>query len=333
MSKRGIIRTILLLFVVCSCFSPIHLVHALVKKQLIIYSPNSQTILSSIIPAFEEKYNVKITVVRGSTGVLFQKIKSEKYFPKADLMFGGNAIQLASQEELFQPFEIKNRNKLLTEPVSNKIIPYALNGTVIVVNKQLTKHLNIQGYEDLLKSDLKGKVAFGNPEMSSSAFSHLINMLFFQSNNQKIISWDFVQQFLKQNKGIREASSSVIYQDVIEGKMVAGLVYEDMQFSSYHSNILEMVYPKEGTLFMASSVSIVKDAQHKKLASLFIDFLLSKRVQENFVTTSTNRPIRSDIKEKNNIKPFSSIKSINIDNKKILKERKNIYFTKIQKIS
>ncbi|HFP6038497.1 TPA: iron ABC transporter substrate-binding protein, partial [Streptococcus pyogenes] len=34
-------------------------------KELVILSPNSQTILTSTIPAFEEKYGIKVRLIQG----------------------------------------------------------------------------------------------------------------------------------------------------------------------------------------------------------------------------------------------------------------------------
>lgn len=40
-------------------------------KELVILTPNSQTILTGTIPAFEEKYGVKVRLIQGGTSTTY----------------------------------------------------------------------------------------------------------------------------------------------------------------------------------------------------------------------------------------------------------------------
>lgn len=53
---------------------------------LVIYSPNSEGLINATVPAFEEKYGVKVELIQAGTGELFKKLESEKNAPVADII-------------------------------------------------------------------------------------------------------------------------------------------------------------------------------------------------------------------------------------------------------
>ena len=57
---------------------------------LVVYSPNPEDLIEETIPAFEEKYGIKVDLVQASTGELFKKAEAEKESPVADVNFGGS---------------------------------------------------------------------------------------------------------------------------------------------------------------------------------------------------------------------------------------------------
>ena len=69
---------------------------------LVVYSPNSEGLIGATIPAFEEKYGIKVELIQAGTGELFKKLESEKEAPVADVIFGGSYTQYATHGELFE---------------------------------------------------------------------------------------------------------------------------------------------------------------------------------------------------------------------------------------
>ena len=63
---------------------------AKMTDKLVVYSPNSEGLINATIPAFEEKYGVKVDLIQAGTGELFKKLESEKGAPVADVIFGGS---------------------------------------------------------------------------------------------------------------------------------------------------------------------------------------------------------------------------------------------------
>ena len=140
---------------------------------LVIYSPNPEDLIEETIPAFEEKYGIKVDLVQASTGELFKKAEAEKESPVADVIFGGSYALFSSNENLFEPYISQENDQIIPE-YQNKTgfyTPYTLDVSVIIANSALTKDIKIEGYNDLLNPKLKGKIATADPSNASSAFA------------------------------------------------------------------------------------------------------------------------------------------------------------------
>ncbi len=71
--------------------------------------------------------------------------------------------------------------------------PYNSDGSCILVNTDLIGDIKIEGYEDLLNPELKGKIAYPDPASSSSAFNQLTNMLVAMGGDyESQEGWDYV---------------------------------------------------------------------------------------------------------------------------------------------
>ena len=119
---------------------------------LVIYSPNPEDLIEETIPAFEEKYGIKVDLVQASTGELFKKAEAEKESPVADVIFGGSYALFSSNENLFEPYISQENDQIIPE-YQNKTgfyTPYTLDVSVIIANSALTKDIKIEGYNDLL---------------------------------------------------------------------------------------------------------------------------------------------------------------------------------------
>lgn len=317
--KRSVViflgLTVFLVFLYGHKFSTSFSDKSVSKDRLVVYSPNSQTILRTSIPAFEEKYKVKVTLIQGSTGTLIERLKQN---PKqeADVFFGGIYTLFDDNKRLFQAYHSKEARHIMADyaPANSVATPYAINGSVLLINTDLTKGMTIQSYQDLLNPELKGKIAYADPNRSSSAFSHLTTILLAKGGYENPKAWQFMETLVSRYGSRKPMSSSEVYHSVAEGKLAVGLTYEDPSLKLVNSGVnVAIVYPKEGTVFAPSSVAIVKGTKHLKNAQRFIDFIISKEMQATLGESTTNRPVRADIKLTSEMKSLSDITSLKED--------------------
>ncbi|MEG2255052.1 MAG: extracellular solute-binding protein, partial [Vagococcus sp.] len=162
------------------------------------------------------------------------------------------------------------------------------------------------------------------PANSSSAFSQLTNMLAANGNFDEA-SWTYVKDLFTLIDGKISSSSSNVYKSVADGEMAVGLSYEDPTVKLLNDGAnVEIVYPKEGTVFLPASSAIVKDAKNMDNAKKFMDFIISKEVQDTLGTKTTNRPVRKDAKTSDNMKPLDEINTITEDYKYVIEHKEEI---------
>ena len=285
--------------------------------ELVIYSPNSDSLVETIIPAFEERYGVQVHLVSAGTGECLARIDAEKENPQGDILYGGMNLGVYNQyPDLWEEYSSPNE-KLIDENYRNTtgyFTNYGVDGSgVLIINNKLAEELGLSGqilgYNDLLKPELKGKIAAGNPVASSSAWAELSNMLLVMGDepyDEK--AWEFVEAFVAQLDNVELSSSSGIYKGVAEGEYVVGVSYEDpcLQLLKVGADVT-VVYPKEGAVWLPAGTSIIKDAKNMDQAKAFIDFLISDEAQ-TIQATTTVRGTNTKIPPTNPVvQPFSEL--------------------------
>ncbi|SJZ35079.1 ABC transporter substrate-binding protein [Anaerorhabdus furcosa] len=308
--------------------------------KLVVYSPNSEGLMNSVIPLFEETYGVEVEVIQAGTGELIKRIQSEKDDPYADIMFGGAHSQYISNPDLWESY-VSPADATLPEAYQNKsgfTTSYVLDGSVLIVNKDLIGDIKIESYEDLLNPALKGKIAMGDPATSSSAFAQLTNILLAMGGYESEEAWDYVGKLIEQLDGKVASGSSAVYKSVADGEMIVGLSYEDpcAQLVRDGANV-ELVYPTEGAVYLPATSGIIKGAKNMDNAKKFIDFILTPEVQDIFGTTLTNRPALAEAQTADYMTPIAEITTIDEDrewvnsNKDALATKYTDLFASLQK--
>ncbi|MGL4382302.1 MAG: ABC transporter substrate-binding protein [Bacilli bacterium] len=297
------------------------------SEKLVVYTPNSEGLLNAVIPSFEEETGIKVEIISAGTGELFKRLDSEKADPYADVIWGGSYALYANNIALFEEYTSKENDNVI-EAYQNKtgyISPFTVDGSVIIINKTLTKDIKIEGYEDLLNPLLKGKIASADPANSSSAFAQLTNILLAMGGYENDKSWDYVSKLVVQLDGKIASGSSSVYKSVADGEMSVGLSYEDPSAALLRDGAdVALVFPKEGAVFLPAGMSIVKGAKNDANAQKFIDFVLSKETQNSMGMNTTNRPVRSDATLGDYMSNLDNINVIEEDMKYVEENRDSI---------
>lgn len=282
-------------------------------KTLTVYTPDSESLINAVVPNFEKDTGIKVNVITAGTGELEKRVQSEKDNPLGDVFWGADPTMLSPMKELFTEY-VSKENDNMEDDHKNKMgyfSPCVADGTVILVNKDIIGDIKVEGFEDLLNPALKGKIAFCDPTNSSSAFQQLVNMLYDMGKDNDPSSqqaWDYVDKFIKNLDGKMANSSGTVHKSVADGEYPVGLSWEDpcVQYVKNGAHV-EVVYPKEGTIFTEQSVQIIKNCKHPDNAKKFVDYLLSEKIQTIFGSQLTNRPLRKNVKLASYMKPFSEM--------------------------
>lgn len=282
---------------------------------LVIYSPNSEDMINVIIPLFEKETGIKVTLISMGTGEMFTRVKSERGNPNADVAWGGSRAIFYNNLDLFEEYTSANNANVMNEYKNDtrKITLYVLDGSCLLVNTKQAAGIKIAGYADLLNPALSGKISFGDPANSSSAFAQLTNMLLAMGGDYTSdAGWDYVTKLLKNTKGKTSSSSSLVHKSVADGENFAALTYEDpaASYTRVGAANLAVVYPVEGSVYLPAGSGIIKGAKNSANAKRFMDFIVGKSAQDAFGTELTVRPVSASAKLGDYMTPLKNIKLI-----------------------
>ncbi len=299
-------------------------------NELIIYSPNSELLISTLIPMFEKESGIKCEIISAGTGELLKRIESEKNMPYADVLFGGTYNAHLQHLDCFEEYVSPNDQYLIPQyqNKTKKVTSYVLDGNVILVNTNLIGDIKVEGYADLLNPQLKGKIAHADASASSSAFNHVANMLLDFGNNDynDPAGWEFVRKFLINLDGKIASGSGAVHRSVADGEYVVGLTWEDPAVDYIRNGVapVKVVHPKEGAQYAPSATAIIKDAKNLKNAQIFVDFLLSEKAQSAIGANLNNRPLRVGVSSADYMVPIEDIKLVTEQTEYIIEHKADI---------
>lgn len=284
------------------------------EKVLTVYTARSESLNNLVIPNFEKDTGIKVQMIVAGTGALVKRVGSEKNNPQGDVLWAADQTMLESSKDLFMQY-VSPEDANMMDAFKNKTGYFSAafaDPTVFIVNKNLAGDTKIETFADLLNPALKGKIAFGDPTNSSSAFQSLMAMLYAAGKNGDPMSpeaWAFVDKFIENLDGKMLNSSGGVHKGVADGEYTVGLTWEDPA-ANYVKNgaPVQVVFPKEGAVFPGESVQIIKNCKHPENAKKFIDYMLSQKIQEQAGKTLTVRPLRKNVELASYMTPVAGIK-------------------------
>lgn len=285
------------------------------SEVLVLYTARAESLNNAVIENFVADTGIKVEIVTGGTGEVVKRVQSEAANPRGDVLWAGSEAQLSEYTSLLENY-VSPEDVNLFEGYRNKSGYFSnafTDPTVFIVNNELAKDMKIEGFSDLLNPALKGKIAYGDPVNSSSAFQCLIAGLYDMGKGDPLSdsAWNWVDAFIKNLNGVALNSSSQVYRGVAEGEYIVGLTWEDPVADYVRKGVnVRVVFPEEGALLPGMSVSIIKGAPNLANAKKFVDYMLSEKCQSYVGQNLTVRPLRVGAKLNEFLKPWSDIKLI-----------------------
>ena len=303
-------------------------------NSLIIYSPHQLYFINPLVDDFKAKNpGINVDVIAAGTGELLKRIEAEKANPLGDILWGGTITTVKRQIDLFENYTSTNEVSIVNiyENVEGPFTRCDAMPSILMVNTNLSGNIKIEGYADLLNPALKGKIACADPSASSSAFEHLVNMLYAMGNGNPENGWDYIQRFCANLDGKLLSGSSAVYKGVADGEYTVGLTFEQggaMMLSE--GSPIRLVYMEEGVIIKPNVVSIIKNAKNMENAKKFLDYVASYDAQK-MVNELNRRAIRNDLPPSDILLSIDKINVIE-DNEDIVEANKQKWLDKFRDI-
>jgi len=269
------------------------------SNALVIYCPHPLDFINPLVDDFKAKNpGINVDVIAAGTGELLKRVESEKDNPLGDILWGGSLNTIRLKMDLFENYTSTNEVNIAEfyKNVEGPITRFTTIPSVLMVNTNLSKNIKIEGYEDLLNPALKGKIACADPSASSSSFEHLVNMLYAMGNGNPEKGWDYVKKLCGNLDGKLLSGSSAVYKGVADGEYTVGLTFEEGGANYVVSGSpVKLVYMKEGVVFKADGIYIIKNAKNMENAKKFVDYATSYDAQKTINEKLNRRSVRDDL--------------------------------------
>ncbi|MBX9468809.1 MAG: ABC transporter substrate-binding protein [Rhizobium sp.] len=236
---------------------------------------------------FQKAHDIKVNMVRMSSGEAYAKIRAEARNPKTDLWWAGTGdphLQAASEgltEEYKSPMldQLQDWAKSQAESSGFKTVGVYAGALGWGYNTEIFKQ---KGYKepvcwaDLLAPELKGEIQVANPNSSGTAYTALASLV-------QIMGEEKAFEYLKAlNANISQytKSGSAPVKAAARGETGLGIVFmHDAVAQTSEGFPVKSIAPCEGTGYEIGSMSIVKGARNMENAKTWYDWSLKPEVQ------------------------------------------------------
>lgn len=279
-------------------------------NRLVIYTSHKEEIYWPIIQEFEQRTGIWVGVVTGGTNELLERIEREKDTPAADVMFGGGVESLESYRDCFAPYT-SSQTMYIQERFRDGDglwTPFSALPVVLIYNTKLVEQGQLTGWNDLLSPAFRGRIAFADPGVSGSCYTGLVTLMHAEGGQEAL------QRFAEAMGGRQLNDSGDVLTSVAEGTDLAGITLEGsaLQHMAAGEDIA-LVYPADGTSCVPDAGALIKGAPHEDNAKLFLDFTVSRDVQELLPARFYRRPVRSDVEAGPELAGLSDLVLIDYD--------------------
>ena len=271
---------------------------------------------------FEKATDIKVNMVRLSSGETYAKIRAESRNPKTDIWWAGTGdphMQAASEgltQEYKSPLlpELNDWAQKQAESSGFKTVGVYAGALGWGYNTDLLKQKNLKEpkcWADLLDAGFKGEIQIANPNSSGTAYTALATLVQIMGEEK---AYDYLKK-LNANISQYTKSGSAPVKSAARGENAVGIVFMHDAVSMIVEGFpIKAVAPCEGTGYEIGSMSIIKGAKHLDNAKKWYDWALTADVQSHMKDAkSFQLPSNKNAEVPKEAPRFEDIKLIDYD--------------------
>ncbi|MDO9416236.1 ABC transporter substrate-binding protein [Pararhizobium sp.] len=236
---------------------------------------------------FETENDIRVHMVRLSSGEASTHIRAEAGNPKADIWWGGTGdphLQAAAEDltlEYRSPMldQLQSWAKKQADSSGYKTVGVYAGALGWGYNTTIFKEKGFKEpscWADLLASELKGQIEVADPNSSGTAYTALATLVQIMGEDQ---AFDYLQK-LNVNVARYTKSGADSIKAAALGETALGIVFmHDAVAQAVDGFPIKTVAPCEGTGYEIGSMSIIKGAKNLDNARIWYDWALTAEVQ------------------------------------------------------
>lgn len=247
--------------------------------EITVYSALEEDEIADYVAAAHESMpDIKLNVLRLSTGDLGARLIAEANNPKADVIWGFAVTNMSDPKiiAMLEPYKAKGMQALPAQYRSADDKWFAATGYMgaMCVNTEVLKDKNLpmpHSWQDLTNPAYKGEIVMPNPASSGTGYLQVAAIL--QANGES--GWDFLQK-LDANMAQYTSSGSKPCKMARSGEYAIGASLSFVAMKSIEMGYpVEMVLPSDWEGYELEASGLVKTSTNKADAKKFLDWTLS----------------------------------------------------------
>ena len=251
--------------------------------ELLVYSSTDADNLKYYMDEFQKDYpDIKVNVVRESTGTMAAKMMAEKDNPQADVLFEMAATVALNMEEagMFHPYTPKGMDEIDQRYVDkegevNWVGNYGWAGC-ICWNTVEAEKLGLPKptkWSDLTNPVYKGLISMPNPNSSGTGFLDVSSWIQIMGEEA---AWEYMDK-LHSNVAVYTHSGSKPCKQAGAGEFPIGISWPGRAIKIIKAGApMEMIIPEEGIGWEMQVVAIMKGTKNLEDSKTMIDWTLGR---------------------------------------------------------
>lgn len=273
------------------------------RTPLVLYSPHGRDLLGLFETTFEaENPDIDVRWLDMGSQEVYDRIRSEKANPQADLWFGGPATILARgvEDGLLAPFRPTWADAIAEEGRHPDDLYFALYRTppLIVYNTDAVSEDEAPSdWEDLLDPKWDDKVLIRDP-LASGTMRTIFGMILADSveeTGSTDAGFDWLRRLDGQTKEYTQNPALLHLKMGRQEGLVTCWELTDILFQRQKGAPLGYRFPTSGSPVIQDSVGLVAGAPHPEAAKRFLEWVGSREAQTLAARELFRLPARTDI--------------------------------------
>jgi iron(III) transport system substrate-binding protein len=226
-----------------------------------------------------EAPDIKVNMLRLSTGDLGARILAEKSNPRHDVIWGWAVTQMVDPRilEMIEPYKPKGIEAVKTSFKDPQNRWFATTGyfAAFCVNTEVLKEKDLpmpSSWQDLLNPVYKGQLIMPNPASSGTGYLQISSILQMKGEEE---GWKFLHE-LDKNMGQYIKSGSKPCKLTRVGEYAVGASFAFVAVKSINKGYpIKLVIPSEGAGYEMEVSSLMKASKNMADSQRFLDWLLT----------------------------------------------------------
>ena len=291
------------------------------SKEITIYTHRHYDSDKTIFANFEKETGIKVNVVKANADELLQKLEAEGKQSPADVLLTIDAGRLvrAKQKDLLQAAQSEIIEKSVPENLrdgENFWFSLTKRARIIVYDKNKVNPEDLSTYEDLTNPKWNGKVLIRS---SSNIYNQSLLASIIANNGQdsaKQWAAGLVQNMARVPKGNdRDQVKAILAGEgeigIINTYYLGKLINSKDSLEVEAGNSVGVFFLNQedrGAHINVSGIGVAKYAPNKEYAIKFIEYLVSKDVQEIFAKANYEYPVNKEASASELLKSWGDFK-------------------------